>query len=92
MFRRSRELPVPQEVDGRRDAIELVRVWDVGGNAAFTLQAPHWDDPAAWGLLLADLARQAAAAYTEHGWAAGEALARVKDGLAVELDASSGDT
>jgi hypothetical protein len=79
-----RELPLPpiaQEIGAQ----EVLRVWS-GDNLPqqYALETT-WQDPAAWGLLLADVARHAARAYagvsdiSEH-----DALARIKAGLDAE--------
>ncbi|PQZ82703.1 MULTISPECIES: DUF5076 domain-containing protein [unclassified Brevundimonas] len=68
------------------NAVEVLRVWAAEGSPQqFTLQ-PTWDDPAAWGLLLADLARHAARAYAANGRSETEAFERVLAGLRAELD------
>ena len=48
---------------------------------------PVWDDPAAWGLLLVDLARHAARAYGQlEVCSEAEALARIRQGFDAEWD------
>ena len=42
----------------------MVRVWHADGKQHFSLNAPGWKDPAAWDLLLVDLARNVANAYS----------------------------
>lgn len=50
-----------------------------------------WDDPAAWGVLLADMARHVATAYHQSGGHdAGDALERVLVGFASEFGSPSG--
>ena len=55
------ELPIPQQASKGGDSSEVLRVWLVGESTQFVLR-PVWEDPAAWGVLLADLARHIAAA------------------------------
>ena len=61
------QLPVPEAADSDRGAREIVRVWAAGGKQHVSLAANLWDDPAAWGLMLVDLARHVANAYEERG-------------------------
>jgi len=88
MFKRkSRELekpPIAQE----NGAFEILRVW--GGNdlpQQFALNTT-WDDPAAWGLLLVDIARHTAKAYEHKGnITQQEALIRIKQLFDAEWEA-----
>lgn len=50
------ELPVPGAVHADPKAIELLRVWAAGGKQHVTLATRVWEDPAAWGIMLVDLA------------------------------------
>jgi hypothetical protein len=83
---RNNELPVPTAISADDAARELARIWSVGDRHQFVLASEIWDDPAAWGLLLVDLARQAARAYavSPKGWAEEDALARIKQGFDAE--------
>lgn len=45
--------------------VELVRVWAAEGKQHVTIRADIWNDPAAWGMMLVDLARHVASAYAE---------------------------
>jgi hypothetical protein len=56
-------------------------------NQQFKLNGLQWEDPAAWGLLLADLAKFIASTYqAELGINEKEALKRIVQGLQVELN------
>jgi hypothetical protein len=44
-----------------------------------------WDDPGAWGLLLADVARHAARVYAQQGMPEAEALSRITQFFQSEL-------
>lgn len=67
------------------DAKEVLRVWAAHGSPQqFTLQ-PTWEDPAAWGLLLSDLARHVAKAYAAQGLSEAQAFERIVAGLQAEL-------
>lgn len=57
------ELNKPPAIEDNRDAFEILRVWIAGDNQHFTLRRGVWPDAAAWGIVLADLAKHAATAY-----------------------------
>ena len=59
-------------------------VWRVDDHEEFVLRADAWADPAAWGLLLVDVARHAAKAYETQGRDPTEALARIREGFDAE--------
>ncbi len=46
-------------------SFELLRVWIAEGSQAITLQPGIWQDPAAWGVMLADLARNIVTVHAE---------------------------
>jgi len=48
-------------------AQEVLRVWAVADASQEYVLQPTWDDPAAWGLMLVDIARHAARAYARDG-------------------------
>jgi len=81
------ELLIPEPAKRDPTSIEIMRVWIADDNQHFTLRGDIWDDPAAWGLLLADLARNLATSYCQDAAIpAEEALARIKDAFTVELE------
>ena len=59
------ELQVPPDVDLDDEAMEIARIWLANGQQYISLRAGIWQDPAAWGLLLADMARHAANAEAQ---------------------------
>src|SRR4051794_34978811 len=80
-----REQPLPPDVMGRADAIEVLRafVLDGGLSIAFTRA---FEEPDIWGVLLVDVARHAARAYArESGYTEEEALARIIDMFEAEI-------
>lgn len=80
------ELSIPPEAI-RADGFEVCRVWVAGDTQQIALRADVWEDPAAWGLLLVDLARHIARAHAGNDadeYAA--ILARIKEGFDVEWD------
>src|SRR5262249_12290703 len=86
LFGHKGALAIPPTADGDSKSVELVRVWAAGGNQHVTLRADVWKDPAAWGIMLADLARHVARAIEQlEGKPQDETLARIRAGLEVEL-------
>lgn len=80
------ELPVPSAAAGAPDATEIARAWVSGDQQHLTLRVDVWDDPAAWGVLFADIARQVASAFQdEEGRDPAATLARIKLGFDAEL-------
>jgi hypothetical protein len=59
------ELLIPEAA--RRDAssFEILRVWIADQGQHVSLQVGVWKDPAAWGIMLADLAHHVAKSYQE---------------------------
>jgi hypothetical protein len=85
-----RELPLPP-IAQQPEAHEVLRLWSAADLPQQCVLATTWDDPAAWGLLLVDIARHAARAYAaDAAFTEEEALARIKAGFDVEWDTSTG--
>jgi hypothetical protein len=81
------ELPIPHGALGVSSAFEIARVWVASGGQHVTLDASVWEDPAAWGLALVDLARHIASAYEQSGGPSAEdALARIRAGFDAEWE------
>jgi hypothetical protein len=82
------ELPVPSTARGDKEAVELARIWIAEGRQEFVLASKVWDDPAAWGLLLVDLARQIAKHYalTSDDQSEYSILKRIKEGFDIEWE------
>ena len=79
------ELEVPPIAISDEKAVELLRVWLSGGNQHISIRYDAWDDAAAWGLLLVDLARMVARAYAENdGRDADAILTRIREGFDAE--------
>jgi hypothetical protein len=80
-------LPTPAETRTARDAKEIASVWLVDETPTYVLGDPKWDDVAAWGIVIADLARHVAAAYSGgRATTEREVLKRIRAGFEVELD------
>lgn len=83
------ELPPPAPARDDAQAFELARVWFADGAPRVAARLELWPDPAAWGLLLGDVARQLAARHAEAADTDVEsALARIRAGLDAELGAA----
>src|SRR3954465_14659862 len=72
-------LSVPPVANENRDAVEVLRVWAAPGNPQQLTLRTTWKDPGAWGLLLVDVALNAAQAYKAEGRDPNEVLARIRD-------------
>ena len=83
------ELPAPEPAVEDEQAFELARVWFAQGAPQVRARLELWPDPAAWGLVLGDVARQLARQCAGPDDADGEgALARLRAGFEAELGAS----
>jgi hypothetical protein len=79
------QLPVPPAVAKASSSAEILRVWVADGQQHVSLASGIWSDPAAWGLLLVDLARHISRAYEQsEGRSADEVLARLREGFDAE--------
>ena len=80
-----KELPVPSAAKDDASSRELARVWAAGGRQHVSLETGLWTDPAAWGLLLVDLARHVANAYEQtEGRDPVDVLTRIRDAFDAE--------
>ncbi|HVV50438.1 MAG TPA: DUF5076 domain-containing protein [Polyangia bacterium] len=57
---------------------EVLRVWAEPGRPQYVALRPVWKDPAAWGLVLVDVARHVARAYEREGRDPAEVLKRIR--------------
>lgn len=86
----SNELPVPPAVLTDDRARGLLRVWAANGSQHVSLATGLWSDPAAWGIVLADLARHVSRAYEQSGThRSSEALSRIRAGFDAEWNSAS---
>jgi len=80
-----KELPKPPSVVDDEKARELVRVWAAHGRQHVTIATGLWDDPAAWGMMLVDLAKHVADAYEQQSQRNyQDSLRRIKAGFDAE--------
>src|SRR3954462_13444952 len=72
-----KEQPLPPDVMGRDDAIEVLRAFVIDGGLSIAFQRA-FEDPEMWGLLLVDIARHCARAYArEAEYSEAEAPSRI---------------
>jgi hypothetical protein len=81
------ELSPPPDVNHATRAMEIARVWIVDKKQQVVLSGNLWEDPAAWGLMLVDLARHVANAYEDQGRNKDQVLARIREAFAAEWGA-----
>jgi hypothetical protein len=82
----SDQLRVPDPARTDPKSFELLRVWVAHQDQHISLRAGVWEDPAAWGTMLADLARHIANAFeTYENRDAIEALERIRAGFEAEI-------
>jgi Domain of unknown function (DUF5076) len=86
MFGKRSELKIPGAAKGDSEAVEILRIWLSGGSQHVSLKTDVWDDPTAWGLMLADLARHVANAYAAGGGDREETRRLVIQGFQIEMD------
>lgn len=59
------QLLIPDAAKRDPKSLELLRVWIADNNQHVSLRTGVWDDPAEWGLMLADLARHIVNTYEQ---------------------------
>lgn len=78
-------LVLPKHLASDPRAQEILSVLVAEGRTDLVLRVEHWEDPAAWGILLVDIARHVAKSYGNST----QALSRVRAGFDAEWDALS---
>jgi hypothetical protein len=85
--RAKNQLVIPPAAAKDPKAFELVRAWVADGELHVSMQMGGWDDPTAWGVVLADLVRHVARFYEEKKRLNPEqTMARVRNAMDAELD------
>lgn len=84
-------LEPPPISETQRSAVEVLRVWAAPGNPQQLTLRTTWKNPAAWGLLLADVAWHAAQAYASEGEAPQIVLSRIRESFEAEWKTRTGD-
>ncbi len=88
----SNQLRVPDAARNDRKSFELLRVWIANQEQHISLRAGIWDDPVAWGMMLADLAGHIADSFEQGaGLDRSEALDRIREGFEAELESPGGE-
>lgn len=86
------QLPIPDAATSDPKSIELLRVWAANKGQHVSLRVGIWNDPAVWGIMLADLAKHVANSYQEsRGLDRLKTLQRIKAGLDAELASPTDD-
>ena len=81
-----RELRVPPAVARAKRAVEMARIWIVDGDQHVVISPDLWKDPAAWGLMLVDLAKHVASAYAAQGHERESVLEKIREAFEVEWE------
>ena len=88
----NQQLLIPEAATKDPRSAEVLRVWVVSGQQHVSIRVGAWDDPAGWGLLLADLARHIAKSYQQSkGLDRSRTLQRIKAGFDAELASPTDD-
>ncbi|RRA48862.1 DUF5076 domain-containing protein [Acidipila sp. EB88] len=86
----AKQLLIPEDARQDPKAFELLRVWVADGAQHVSLRAGIWEDPAAWGMMLADLAGHIANSYEQGaGLDREEVLDRIRESLEHEWNSST---
>jgi hypothetical protein len=81
-----KELLIPDAAKKDPNGFEILRVWIASKGAQVALRSDVWPDPAAWGILLTDLAKHVANSYEQSdGLDRIKTLKRIKDGPDAEF-------
>lgn len=80
------QLQIPEMATKDTSSYELLRVWVANRGQHVSLRAGTWDDPAAWGIMLADLAHHIVNSYVQTvGLDPVKTLQRIRAGFDAEL-------
>jgi|SRR5579864_352126 len=81
------QMPIPDAATTDSNLVEMLRVWIAHQGQHVSLRTDVWDDPAYWGVMLADLAGHIANAYHQQtGADREEILERVRAYMDAEFD------
>jgi hypothetical protein len=88
----SDQLLIPDAAKGDPKSFELLRVWIANKGQHVSLRVGVWNDPAAWGIMLADLAKHIANSYDkDEALDRLKTLQRIKAAFDVELAKATND-
>jgi hypothetical protein len=81
-------LDVPPAAQRDKASFEVMRVWIAEQGQHVSIQSGAWDDPFAWGIVLADLARHIALAHRMQNAKVDEEefMERLLEGFQAEID------
>src|ERR1700712_2785070 len=81
-------LAIPPAAQRDRASFEVLRVWIAEKSQHVSIRSGAWEDPFAWGIVLADLARHIALAHElqEHATDKDAFLDRLLEGFRAEID------
>ena len=81
-----KHLLIPPSAETDPNSVELLRLWAAHEGQHVSIQAGAYEDPFAWGIVLADLARHIAVAYEQDkGLDKTKTLEIIRAGLLAEL-------
>jgi pyrimidine deaminase RibD-like protein len=90
MFGHNGALDIPTKSKADNKAVEIARVWAAGGAMEVSLRVATQKDPAAWGIILVDLAKHIANTYQQaDGRNHAEVLARIRAGIDAEWSSAT---
>jgi len=85
MNRQTNKTPQPT-ITSAADSIKLLRLWAVCESGQHIIvRHDAWKDPAAWGLVLVDIARHLARAHAQEGKDEAEVFDRILVGFRAEI-------
>jgi len=86
-------LDIPPVAQRDKTSFELIRVWIAEQNQHVSIRTGVWEDPAYWGMMLADLAQHIANAHSmqDDSIEFDTFLDRLRDGFDAEMDAPTDD-
>ena len=81
-------LTIPEEAQRDKASFEVLRVWIANQAQHVSIRSGAWEDPFAWGIVLADLARHIALAHQlqNEGTDTDAFLDRLLEGFQAEID------
>jgi hypothetical protein len=80
-------LQIPPGAEGK-DGIEVLRAAVIEGGLHVTLRRA-FEDPRAWGVLLADVAHQVARVYAQQGAAETDVISDIRSAFVTEIESPS---
>src|SRR5688572_22160669 len=82
----NRELVIPPIAAGSNTSKEILRAWVADNSLHCSLVPTAWDDPSAWGIVLADVAKHVAnAVHEERGISVEDTLDSIKHMFNAEM-------